>query len=111
MDGGAQSPKETWLRLILIEAGLPRPATQIRVTDGQFVAYLDMGWQEPMVALEYDGDHHRTDRWQDVSDIGRARVLDRLGWLVIKVIKEDRPNVVVQRAREALASRPATRSP
>jgi hypothetical protein len=26
---GAQSPKETWLRLLLIQAGLPRPQTQI----------------------------------------------------------------------------------
>lgn len=29
MDGGAQSPKETWLRLLLIDAGYPRPQTQI----------------------------------------------------------------------------------
>src|ERR1700754_5119149 len=28
VDGGAQSPKETWLRLLLIRAGLPRPQTQ-----------------------------------------------------------------------------------
>jgi very-short-patch-repair endonuclease len=105
MDGGAQSPKESWLRLILIDAGLPRPTTQIRVTDGRLVAYLDMGWEQPMVALEYDGDHHRTDRRQYVSDIRRAETLDRLGWRVIKVIKEDRPAVVVERAREALAPR------
>src|SRR5271166_6642110 len=47
MDGGAQSPKETWLRLVLIDAGLPRPVTQIRVTDGRLVGYLDMGWEGP----------------------------------------------------------------
>lgn len=105
MDGGAQSPKESWLRLVLIDAGLPKPATQIRVTDGHLVAYLDMGWEHPMVALEYDGDQHRTDRRQYVSDIRRAEALDRLGWHVIKVIKEDRPNVVVQRVRDALAPR------
>ncbi len=105
MDGGAQSPRESWLRLVLIDAGLPKPATQIRVTDGKLLAYLDMGWEQPMVALEYDGDQHRTDRRQYVSDIRRAEALDRLGWHVIKVIKEDRPNVVVQRARDALAPR------
>lgn len=32
-DAGAQSPKETWLRLLLIRAGLPRPQTQIPVSD------------------------------------------------------------------------------
>ena len=29
VDAGAQSPKETWLRLMLIRAGYPRPQTQI----------------------------------------------------------------------------------
>jgi hypothetical protein len=109
MDGGAQSPKESWLRLVLVDAGLPRPVTQIEVTDGHDVAYLDMGWEEPMVAIEYDGDQHRTDRRQYVKDIRRAEMVDRLGWHVIKVINEDRPNVVVQRARDALARRSAPR--
>ena len=29
VDAGAQSPKESWLRVVLIQAGLPRPQTQI----------------------------------------------------------------------------------
>ncbi|OMC50258.1 DUF559 domain-containing protein [Mycobacterium sp. IS-1264] len=111
MDGGAQSPKESWLRMVLIDAGLPQPVTQIRVTDGQLVAYLDMGWEGPMVAIEYDGDQHRTDRRQYVKDIRRAEMVSRLGWHVIRVINEDRPNVVVQRARDALARRSAPRLP
>jgi uncharacterized protein DUF559 len=111
MDGGAQSPKESWLRLLLIDAGLPRPTTQIHVTDGHLVAYLDMGWEGPMVAAEYDGDQHRTDRRRYVRDIRRAEMLNRLGWHVIRVINEDRPNVVVQRARDALARCSAPRLP
>ena len=99
------------MRLVLIDAGLPRPVTQIRVTDGQFVAYLDMGWEAPMVALEYDGDHHRTDRTQYVKDIRRAEMVNRLGWQVIRVINEDRPKLVVQRARDALARRTTPRLP
>lgn len=111
MDGGAQSPKESWLRLVLIDAGLPAPATQIRVTDGRVVAYLDMGWEAPMVAVEYDGEQHRTDRRQYVKDIRRAEMVGRLGWNVIRVINEDRPNLIVQRAREALARRSSSRLP
>ncbi|GLE53881.1 hypothetical protein ATCCBAA256_34440 [Mycobacterium montefiorense] len=109
MDGGAQSPKESWLRLVLIDAGLPKPATQIKVTDGHLVAYLDLGWEKPMVAVEYDGDQHRSDRSQYVKDIRRAEMLDRLGWRVIRVINEDRPHVIVQRTRDALAYRSASR--
>ncbi|OBI18837.1 DUF559 domain-containing protein [Mycobacterium sp. E2497] len=111
MDGGAQSPKESWLRLVLIDAGLPRPTTQIRVTDGRLVAYLDMGWEEPMVALEYDGEQHRTDRGQYVKDIRRAEMVASLGWTVIRVINEDRPGIIARRAREALARRSSPRLP
>lgn len=111
MDGGAQSPKESWLRLVLIDAGLPRPVTQIKVTDGRLVAYLDMGWEGPKVALEYDGDQHRSDRQQYVKDIRRAEMVDRLGWHVIKVIYEDQPNVIGQRARDALTRRSSPRLP
>ncbi len=111
MDGGAQSPKESWLRLVLIDAGLPRPVTQLKVTDGHLVAYLDLGWETPMVALEYDGDHHRSDRRQYVKDIRRAEMVERAGWHVIKVINEDRPDVIVRRTRDALTRRLASRLP
>ena len=62
VDAGAESPKETWLRLLVIRAGYPRPRTQIPVLspDGRRRYYLDMGWEDIMLALEYDGDHHRT---------------------------------------------------
>ncbi|MGH3966973.1 MAG: DUF559 domain-containing protein [Mycobacterium sp.] len=105
MDAGAESPKESWLRLVLIGAGFPRPTTQIQITDGYRVAYLDMGWEEQKVAVEYDGDQHRTGREQYVKDIRRAEMIDSLGWRVIKVIKEDRANYVIERTRNALARR------
>ncbi|WP_292976118.1 type IV toxin-antitoxin system AbiEi family antitoxin [Mycobacterium sp.] len=107
IDGGAQSPKETWLRLLLVRDGLPPPQTQIPVRDefGYVEAYLDMGWEELLVAVEYDGDQHRTDRVQYVRDIRRAAMLDRRGWIVVRVIAEDHPQDVLRRVREALARR------
>lgn len=56
-DPGAASPKETWLRLLLIRGGYPRPQTQIPVLspDGRRQYYLDMGWEDMMLAVEYDG--------------------------------------------------------
>lgn len=110
MDGGAESPKESWLRLLLIDDGLPPPVTQIRVSGGG-LAYLDMGWEEPMVAVEYDGDHHRTNRRQYAKDVRRAEMLRDLGWWVIRVIKEDHPALIVNRVRNALARRSAPRLP
>lgn len=106
VDGGAASPKETWLRLLLIDAGLPVPSTQIPVNQGwRQVGVLDMGWEKYRVAAEYDGDQHRTDRRQYVRDQWRLRTLEELGWIVIRVIAEDKPEDVVRRVRDALIRR------
>jgi hypothetical protein len=43
----------------------------VRDESGGIVAYLDMGWDDIMVAVEYDGDQHRTNRGQYVKDIRR----------------------------------------
>lgn len=44
VDPGAASPRETWLRLLLIAGGLPTPKTQIPVVDRyRPVGMLDMG--------------------------------------------------------------------
>ncbi len=106
-DAGAQSPKESWLRVVLIEAGLPRPQTQIAVRDefGSAMAYLDMGWEDVKVAVEYDGEQHRTDRRQYAWDVRRLEMLERRGWIVVRVLARDRPAEVVNRARAALARR------
>ncbi len=107
VDPGAQSPRESYLRLLLVDAGLPRPRTQIPVlgVDGYPFAYLDMGWPGYMVAVEYDGDHHRLDRFQYVKDIRRLEELERMGWLIIRVVAEDRPTDIVRRVQCALTAR------
>ncbi|MGD1280613.1 DUF559 domain-containing protein [Mycobacterium seoulense] len=106
-DSGAQSPKESWLRVVLIQAGLPRPQTQIQVLDefGSVFAYLDMGWEEVKVAVEYDGEQHRSDRRQYTWDVRRLETLERLGWIVVRVVAGDRPGDIVHRVRAARARR------
>jgi hypothetical protein len=106
VDGGAASPKETWLRLLLIDAGFPKPTTQIPLHQGwNLLAMLDMGWEEFMVAAEYDGDQHRTDRRQYVWDIDRHRKVAGKGWIAVRVIAEDRDEDIVKRVRRAMVSR------
>lgn len=106
-DSGAQSPKESWLRIVLVQAGLPPPQTQIPVFDhfGEPVAYLDMGWEELKVAVEYDGEQHRTDRRQYTWDVRRLETLERLGWIIVRVVAGDRPADIVRRVRAARARR------
>ena len=105
LDAGAQSPRESWLRMVLVDAGLPRPQTQIRVSDGYQTAFIDMGWEQLRVGVEYDGDHHRSDRPQFVKDIGRYEMLSGLGWQIVRVVKEHSRAHIVRRVREALDRR------
>jgi hypothetical protein len=106
-DGGAASPKETWLRLLLINAGFPRPCTQIPVlsADGRRQYYLDMGWEEIKLAVEYDGDQHRSDRAQFAYDIERLEDLDELGWVVVRVSGQHHPADIIRRVQRAWDSR------
>ena len=100
---------------MLLEGGLPRPQTQIAIY-GEFgdpIAYLDWGhlplagegWEDLKIAVEYDGDHHRSDRCQYSYDIRRLEMLERRGWIVIRVITGDKPADMLRRVKAALARR------
>ena len=93
------------MRLLLIDERLPAPRTQIRVSDGFSEAFIDMGYDEPKVGLDYEGSHHSEDRGQYVHDIGRAELIDREGWLDIRVVKEHSRRFILHRVREAFALR------
>ena len=87
VDGGAESPQETRTRLLLVDAGLPPPRTQIPVTDacGFLLARIDMGWDDWLVGVEYDGVQHWTDPQQRTRDIDRLAELEDLGWTIVRV--------------------------
>lgn len=105
-DPGAQSPQETRLRLLVLQAGFPRPRTQIPVqVAGRVKYYLDMGWEDLMIAVEYDGDHHRTDRAQFARDIVRLEELSELGWIIIRVAAGTPRHEILARVHRAWASR------
>ena len=89
VDAGAESPKETWLRLLAIGAGYPRPRTQIPILgpDGWPLYYLDMGWEDIMLALECDGGQHWDDPGIVAYDIQRSEYVHDLGWNVVRVMK------------------------
>ncbi|BBX90788.1 hypothetical protein H5U98_06050 [Mycolicibacterium boenickei] len=108
MDPGGQSPRETWLRLLLIDAGYRRPRTQIRVSDGFNEAFIDMGYDDVQVGLDYEGKHHATDRLRVVHDIGRNELIEREGWIDIRVVVEHSRAFILHRVREAFARRGAS---
>ncbi|MFC8731636.1 hypothetical protein ACFT5B_04175 [Luteimicrobium sp. NPDC057192] len=87
MDGGAQSPRESKVRLRVVTLGFPRLETQIEVFDGaRFVARLDMGWRELRMGIEYDGQYHeRPD--QVALDVARASDVVDCGWALVRIDK------------------------
>jgi hypothetical protein len=103
MDGGARSPQETWLRLLLIDAGLPRPRTAIHVGDEGWDAVMAMGWDGPMVGLDFEGDD--SDRYRVVQEIESQELFQRLGWFHIRVRPQHTRASIVHRARTALRQR------
>jgi Protein of unknown function (DUF559) len=106
VDGGAESPQESRVRLLLVAAGLPPPQTQIEFNDefGMARIRVDMGWREWRVAVEYDGVQHWSDRYQRSWDIDRIAILETMGWVVVRISAEmlSRPEVIIDRVRSKL---------
>ncbi len=110
VDGGAESPQETRLRLLLVTSDIPRPVTQVPVTNewGRAVRRIDMGWPDWLVGAEYDGEQHWTNPQTHAEDIERLEFLAAKGWLIVRVSARQlryQRDVVVRRVREALISR------
>lgn len=104
---GVESPRETDLRLALVDRGLPEPEvnTNIHADDGRFLARGDLVYRRQRVLVEYDGWHHERDAWQRQRDHLRREDLEAAGWTVIVVTSADMSDLdaVARRVRRALA--------
>ncbi|MGU3497903.1 hypothetical protein [Mycobacterium sp. C31M] len=103
VDAGAESPRETWLRLLVIQAGYPRPKTQIWVRDkfNYEFACIDVGWPDRLIGLEYQGRHHQSDPVTYERDIRRLEQLVQLGWTIIRITAADTEDSVLVRLGDA----------
>ncbi|MEU7571300.1 DUF559 domain-containing protein [Micromonospora sp. NPDC049240] len=104
----SESPMETRLRLLLLDAGLGPLTAQHEVrAGGHFLARVDLAWPALRLAVEYDGDHHRQ-RAQFRQDVARLNALRAAGWIVLRFTADDvlrRPTATVALVRQALAER------
>jgi hypothetical protein len=91
VDGRAESPPESILRLRWIEVQLPVPIPQYEVWDGgELLARLDLGNPELRFAAEYDGaEWHSSPEQQERDRTRRAAVEERADWVVVPFVKEN----------------------
>ncbi len=110
VDRGAESPYESLTRLLLVQAGFPRPQTQIPVVDayGVVIARIDMGWPEYLVGVDFEGAQHWTDPKRRTWDVERYALLPELGWTDVRLTSgmlHRTPAVFLNRVGAALIAR------
>lgn len=108
-DGRAESPAESAMRLLWIDAGLPKVTLQIPVCNGAGVEIyrLDMGLPEIRYAVEYDGLAWHCSPAQRARDHRRRTWLrEHEGWVIDVLGKQhvfDEPHLAVGVFRAGLA--------
>ncbi len=84
----AESPMETRVRALLVNAGLPKPEVQVDLYDsrGRLLGRADLYYPTARLAIEYDGGNHR-DRL--ISDDRRQNELIAAGYSVLRFTSAD----------------------
>lgn len=90
---GVRSPMESKAMLTLRRHGVPCPVPNYAVPGAVFESgvemTLDLAWPEAKVAVEYDGDHHRTDRRQWRRDVDKRSYLRTRDWLITEITADN----------------------
>jgi len=87
----ADSPPESRIRYRFLRAGLPTVAVNEEIYDaqGMFIALPDLAFRRYRMVIDYEGDHHRTDRVQWQKDISRVPRLEAANWHSTRVSAQD----------------------
>lgn len=103
---GPQSPRESMLRLALVDHGLPEPTVQPAIATSAGIRHPDLGYPERGVLIEYHGDHHRTDARQWREDLVRRQLFEEAGFRLLEAaadVFDDGCLAFATRVRRALA--------
>ncbi|WP_347753702.1 hypothetical protein [Agrococcus sp. ProA11] len=86
-----ESPRETDMRLLITDAGMPEPEVQVEVFDpetGRRLGRADLLHRAARVVEEYEGDGHREKAQWD-RDIQKYRDFERIGLHVVRATNRD----------------------
>ncbi|MEV4312746.1 DUF559 domain-containing protein [Actinocrispum sp. NPDC049592] len=105
--GLTESPAESWVLLMLADAGLPPPVPQYPIVgiDGTVRYRLDFAWPDLRIALEYDG--YAAHEGREGRDSSRDLDLMKRGWIVLRATSADLkdPNRLIDSVRTAFRQR------
>lgn len=112
IDARAESPPESWVRLLMIRSELPTPDLQIEVFNriGNLLARIDLGYEALKIGIEYDGDDFHSSPAQRARDEARDASLRELGWTMIRIDRRrlgDEPFGIVVEITKAMRARGA----
>jgi very-short-patch-repair endonuclease len=111
LDERAESPQESRLRVLLSGARMSGFHSNYEVAVRGRRFRIDLAFPELKVAIEYQGDHHRSpEQWR--RDMTRRSILASDGWFVLEINADDLrdPVELIARIRHVLASRRGVRS-
>jgi hypothetical protein len=105
MDGSARTRRQTWLRLLLLDCGFPRPRTQIVVGRRQARGSHRDGLGRPKGWHRLRRRRGILDGYLAVQAIDRYESIQRSGWHHIRVVARHTRSSIVYRVRAALRAR------
>ena len=108
---GVMSPRESLLRMMIQRAGLPELEVNQRrhASDSTYLGRPDLSDGRLKVAVEFEGDGHRTDRLQWRRDIERAARFVDDGWAYHRVTDDHLRGALADRFLTRLARDLASR--
>lgn len=88
---GSASVAETRIRRDSTRSGLPAPELDYDVfaLNGIAIGFTELAYPEYHLLIEYEGDHHRTDRDQWQRDVDKHRACAEAGWEVLRLTAKD----------------------
>jgi very-short-patch-repair endonuclease len=108
-DGRSESVGESLLRYDLLSAGVAAPSLQVPVRTRNGWRWIDLGWEEECVGVEFDGRAKYGTALRDVhaavtAERRRQEALEEQGWRILRVDWSDlaHPEDVAARVRRAL---------
>jgi very-short-patch-repair endonuclease len=103
------SPMETLLRLLLVDAALIEPIVNRRywAATGMYLGKADLSYPQWRIAIEYEGEQHRVDPNRFAEDIRRRARFTSAEWTVIRVEKSgllEHPGEILRVVRGHIAT-------